>query len=106
MAANAKSTATRPAMTEEQRLVDLGISSEAVFAIRSTAQTNDVLDHLASRLAQLSVMLSRTYAFGHDEFNTLSDDARMNYLWACGTMADECRALFSHLQSTARIEQA
>lgn len=53
----------------------------------------DVKDHLHGRLMQLEAMLTMTCGNGADNFQSWNDEMQDTYLWACNSLATECKEL-------------
>ncbi len=67
----------------------------------ATDDKGQLADQLNARLAQLSALLNAIEGDSdEDGFWSLNVAIRNNYLWACQSLADECRAL--HEASQAR----
>lgn len=56
-------------------------------------QAGDAFDTLTSKLAQVQSMLMMTYGVASESFNSMNEQLRDNYLWACESMVSDCMAL-------------
>ncbi|GAB1394486.1 hypothetical protein MASR1M60_26500 [Rhodocyclaceae bacterium] len=72
------------------------------LAIRPDASVSEVSNHLSARLRMLEAMLTLTY--GEAPALELCDGEADSYLWACGLLASECRALHSELSRVASFK--
>jgi hypothetical protein len=63
-------------------------------------------DLLATKLAQLQSMLMMTYGGARETFDSMNDDLRDSYLWACADMVDECIGLNDMVGFVVRPGQA
>lgn len=57
----------------------------------------DVIDQLSMKLAQLEAMLCLTYGASREGFESMAENHRDNFMWACSTMVDECKDLCEKL---------
>lgn len=77
--------------------------ADAIIHQTETAQAGtlsaivDGIDLLQTRLAHLSAMLEITYGAGFETFDNWSPTIRENFLWACSSLANECRDLSNKL---------
>lgn len=62
--------------------------------------TMDKLNAIDEKLCKLRALLTMTFGNNADAFNALSDLHRDNYLWACSTLVDECKAAVDSLSPT------
>jgi len=53
----------------------------------------DAFDTLTAKLAQVQSMLMMTYGEASESFNSMNEQLRDNYLWACESMVRDCVAL-------------
>jgi hypothetical protein len=74
------------------------------LAIRPDADSNHVTDLLHAKLAHLEAMLMATYGESGEDFRGWNDTLQDNFMWACGDLATECRALFGALDTAQRAE--
>ena len=67
--------------------------SFGIYTIDPNADKMELRDHLHTRLLQLHAMLMITYGCGAETFQNWSKDVQENYMWACSSMADECKGI-------------
>lgn len=72
-------------------------ASAGLYQLKHGVNKTDIHDQLAARLAQLSAMLDCTYGCGAETFQNWSFHIKDNYMWACASIAKECRELASHI---------
>lgn len=65
--------------------------AKQTIADRSTSL--EAQDRLSARLAQLNALLAAVAGEGFETFETLNQEHQQNYLWACASLAGECKAL-------------
>lgn len=63
-------------------------------------------DSLDRKLAQLHAMLIMTYGDAQESFESMNDDLRGNYMWACSDLAEQCKALSSSITPIAYQNKA
>jgi len=56
-------------------------------------------DTLLKKIAQLEALLHGTYGEAQEGFNSMADELRDNYLWACADLAGECKELTCRIDS-------
>lgn len=50
----------------------------------------DLFDALSGKIQQLQAMVVLISGEGHETFDSMSEDLKTNYLWACETLVGEC----------------
>lgn len=73
------------------------------MAEQTVPDTLDRLDSLNQKLAQLDAMLAMSYGTAGDSFRSMNESLQDNYLWACSTLARECKELACSL-SPANVD--
>lgn len=63
------------------------------MAVQTVSDTLDCIDSLNQKLAQLNAMLTMSYGEAGDAFRTMNGSLQDNFLWACSTLASECKEL-------------
>lgn len=72
-----------------------------VYALNPSSKPSDRADHLQARLSQLQAMLAMMQGDGREAFDSLSDDLRDNYVWACSMAVSECKAMIGSIELSA-----
>lgn len=76
------------------------------MAIENVSQTSarETYNRIANKTRQLHAMLEMTYGGARETFDSMNDDLRDNYLWACAEQARECQELVDALPYPAAGE--
>lgn len=74
-----------------------------IYSFNSRADERDICEQLTARQAQLAAMLAVMAGASNDlkEFDGLTDETKLNYLWTCETLAAECQQLAGALSDAA-----
>ena len=68
---------------------------------QKATDTLDRIDLLNQKLAQLDAMLVMAYGEGGEVFRNMNDHLQDNYLWACSSLAADCKDLAKYLSPTS-----
>lgn len=61
----------------------------------------DDCNRLTRKLSQLEAVLHGTYGDSREGFDSMADDVRENYMWACADLAGECKELAQRVSTAA-----
>ena len=61
----------------------------------------DDCNRLTRKLSQLEAVLHGTYGESQESFDSMGDDLRGNYMWACADLAGDCKALAEKISTAA-----
>jgi hypothetical protein len=70
-----------------------------VYDIAHGVSADDMTWTISTKLAHLDALLARSYGDSGQAYRMLDDQSQSDYLWACSTLASECRALFEQMSA-------
>lgn len=81
-----KRSQMEPAAPQE---ATFGGTHRDLYQIAPNAPASSISNHIQNRLYQLRGMLSLTYGEGDELLQSLNDDLRQGFMWACADLLDE-----------------
>lgn len=67
-----------------------------IYQLNPSVTRGEIQSELDTKLAHLATMLYIISGEGLEIFMERHDEVKSNYLWACATLAEECRQLRCH----------
>ena len=68
-----------------------------LYQLADGVKGDDIQSTLSAKLSQLHAMLATCYGAGYESFSSYSEAIQDNYLWACSSLAEECKCLAKRL---------
>ncbi|GLT24034.1 hypothetical protein GCM10007933_35050 [Zoogloea oryzae] len=68
-----------------------------LYTIAPNVPDESIENHIENRLYQLRGMLALTYGEGDELLQSLNDDLRQGFMWACAELLDEVMVLHKEL---------